>query len=246
MSKKFEPRLNKPEKGNKYYNTKSNGGWSSAIAGKPTDKDCNVLANCVGYAQGRVNEIAGDESMSILEPRDAERWVEIAKKQGHKVYQSPKVGDVMCWAKGSATTNADGAGHVAVVEVVYSEKMVLTSESGYNASKPFWTQTRNKGNGNWGQSSAYKFLGFIRPKQYDGAFDAAKNPYKEPTKVIKEGDQGEGVKWLQFALKEQGYLSAEVDGYFGVLTLGALLAFQFKNGLEVDGVCGPKTRDALR
>lgn len=246
MAKKFEPRLKKPEKGNKYYNTKSNGGWSSAIKGKPTDPDCDVLANCVGYSFGRVNEIAGDESMSILEPRDAERWVEIAKKQGHKIYQSPKVGDVMCWAKGSASTNSDGAGHVAMVEVVYSDKLVLTSESGYGASKPFWTQTRNKGNGNWGQNSSYKFLGFIRPKQYDGAFDAAKNPYAEPTKPVKEGDQGDDVKWLQFALKEQGYLSSEVDGYFGVFTLGALLAFQMKSGLEMDGVCGPATRAKLR
>ena len=64
-------------------------------------------------------------------------------------------------------------------------------------------------------------------------------------KTIKEGDSGESVKWLQFALKERGYLSSNVDGYFGVFTLGALLAFQKKTGLEVDGICGPKTMEAL-
>ena len=44
----YKPRTCKPEKGNKYYNTKSNGGYSDAIIGKPTDPDCNVLSNCVG------------------------------------------------------------------------------------------------------------------------------------------------------------------------------------------------------
>lgn len=240
---KFEPRLTKPEKGNPYYNTKSNGGYSTAIKGSPTDKDCNVLANCVGWCYSRVNEVLGDPSMPILEPRNAETWVTIANKQGHKVYQSPKPGDIMCWAKGSATNSADGAGHVAFVEKVYTDQCVLTSESGWQAKNPFWTQTRNKGNGNWGQNSTYKFLGFIRPKQFEG--DELQNPYKVPTKVVKEGDSGDNVKWLQHALKVRGYLSSNVDGYFGVFTLGALLAYQFKNGLEVDGVCGPKTRASL-
>ena len=44
--KKFEARTAKPEKGNPYYNTKSKGGYSTAIVGSPIDPDCNVLHNC--------------------------------------------------------------------------------------------------------------------------------------------------------------------------------------------------------
>ena len=33
---------------------------------------------------------------------------------------------------------------------------------------------------------------------------------------------------------------------FGTITLGALLAFQFENGLAVDGICGPATMAALK
>ena len=42
-------RTTKPSAGNKFFNTKSNGGYSTCIQGSPTDKECNVLANCVGY-----------------------------------------------------------------------------------------------------------------------------------------------------------------------------------------------------
>lgn len=73
-----------------------------------------------------------------------------------------KLGACMVWQKGATLTGSDGAGHVAIVEKIVSATEIVTSESGWGASKPFWTQTRKKGSdGNWGQGSGYKFLGFI-------------------------------------------------------------------------------------
>lgn len=155
----FKPRLTKPENGNPYYNTRAKGGYSNAIQGKPTDAGCNVLANCVGYAYGRFNEIGGYGYCKYLSPVNAENFIQYAG--GLKVGQTPKLGACMVWRKGATLSNSDGAGHVAIVEKVISNTQVVTSESGYNASKPFWTQTRNKGNGNWGAGSGYTFLGFI-------------------------------------------------------------------------------------
>jgi peptidoglycan hydrolase-like protein with peptidoglycan-binding domain len=55
------------------------------------------------------------------------------------------------------------------------------------------------------------------------------------------------VQQMQQALFERGYLrKSEIDGDFGKITLGAVLAFQFENKLEVDGVCGQKTKAALK
>ena len=86
----FKERTTRPEKGNKYYITKDAGGWSSAIKGKPTDSQNNVLHNCVGYAYGRFNEIAETGSaMSYLEPRNAELGAGIAKNQGLDISQTP-------------------------------------------------------------------------------------------------------------------------------------------------------------
>lgn len=154
----FKPRLTKPEKGNPYYNTKSNGGYSSAIKGKPTDPDCDVLSNCVGYAYGRFNEIGGWGSCKYLVPTNAEKFIQY--KGSLEVGQTPKLGACMVWQKGATLSGNDGAGHVAIVEQVISSTEVLTSESAWGGGS-FWTANRKKGDGNWGGGSGYTFLGFI-------------------------------------------------------------------------------------
>ena len=158
----FKMRTTKPEAGNKYYITKANGGYSTAIQGNPKyrDNDCDVLSNCVGYALGRFNEIGGYGYCKYLKPVNAEKFIEY-KDAELKVGQTPKVGACMVWQKGKTLNGSDGAGHVAIVEKVISNTEVYTSESGWNSKKPFWNQTRKKGNGNWGEDSSYKFLGFI-------------------------------------------------------------------------------------
>lgn len=167
----FKPRLTKPEAGNPYYNTKSNGGYSDAIKGSPTDAGCNVLSNCVGYAYGRFNEIGGYGYCKYLRPVNAENFMQYAS--GLDTGMTPKLGAVMVWRKGATLSGSDGAGHVAVVEKIISNTEVVTSESGWNSSA-FWTKTRKKGsNGNWGASTGYTFLGFIyQPTEYSaGATD---------------------------------------------------------------------------
>lgn len=156
----FKMRTTKPEAGNKYYITKANGGWSNAIQGSPTDSDCDVLSNCVGYAYGRFNEIGGYGHCKYLYPTNAENFIQYAGNL--EVGQTPKLGACMVWRKGATLSGSDGAGHVAIVEKVVSETEVLTSESGWNDSRVFWTRERTKGaDGNWSASSGYTFLGFI-------------------------------------------------------------------------------------
>lgn len=164
----YKPRLTRPEAGNKYYITKSSGGYSDAIKGKPVDAACNVLSNCVGYAYGRFNEIGGYGCCKYLRPVNAENFIQFAG--GLEVGQTPKLGACMVWRKGATLSGSDGAGHVAIVEKIVSATEIVTSESGYGSSTPFWTKTRKKGNGNWGAGSGYTFLGFIyNPAVKDGA-----------------------------------------------------------------------------
>lgn len=238
----FVQRTARPEKGNKYYVTRNAGGYSPCIKGSPTDADCDVLANCVGYAVGRFNEIVGKGNCNLLASVDAGNMAVIAKQQGLKIVQYPCVGGCMVWTK------KGGAGHVAIVEQLNPDGSVITSESGYGAKNPWWLQTRRVGDGRWGQSSEYSYVGcIVNPSE-----SLQQPPEREeeevvvPTPTLKKGARNDAVKWLQTQLAERGYLrGSEIDGDFGKITLGAVLAFQFENGLTVDGIVGPATKKAL-
>ena len=178
-----------PTKGNKYYNTTSNGGYSSCIVGKPTVDGLNVLDNCVGWACGRFNEIysieTGYEGMKYSKLHcNAEYFIDKAKELGLSYQNDPINGGIMVWeGKG------DLAGHVAVVEKVNEDGTVLTSESGYNHFA-FDNFTRNNSNGRWGLTSNYKYLGCIINPSNPTPED---NPQPTPTEdypfegIIKQG-----------------------------------------------------------
>ena len=72
----FKMRTSKPGAGNKYYIRKASGGYSNAIKGRPTDKECDVLSNCVGYAYGRFNEIGEYGYCKYLAPVNAENFMD--------------------------------------------------------------------------------------------------------------------------------------------------------------------------
>lgn len=180
----FSIRNSKPGAGNKNFITTGSGGWNTCIKGYPRDKDCDVLANCVGYASGRFNEIINNiRGTSKCTYRtlncNAENFVERAVAAGLKTGSMPKVGAIMCWQKGSLASG-DGAGHVAIVEKVNSDISVYTSESGYG-SNAFWNSTRSNSNGRWGIGSSYSFRCFIYlPDDVQEVIDNANKPKPTP------------------------------------------------------------------
>lgn len=59
------------------------------------------------------------------------------------------------------------------------------------------------------------------------------------------GSQGSEVRKIQARLKDWGYYKGNVDGIYGSKTRNAVIEFQRKNGLSVDGIAGPKTLEAI-
>lgn len=69
--------------------------------------------------------------------------------------------------------------------------------------------------------------------------------FQSSSAVVAWGSRGEQVQLIQQKLKEYGYFSGSVDGVFGQETYDAVLWFQQKNGLTVDGKVGSATAAAL-
>ena len=202
----FTMRTTKPGAGNKYYIRKAQGGYSNAIYGKPTDSECNVLSNCVGFAYGRFNEIGGYGYCKYLAPVNAENFIQY--KGSCEVGMVPKVGACMVWeGKG------DLAGHVAIVEKVYDNNHVYTSESGYGSKNPFWNSHRYNNNGRWGCNSNYKFLGFIyNPAVKEEVIEApVRKSVDELAREVIRGDWGNGQD-RKDRLTAAGYSYSEVQG----------------------------------
>lgn len=164
---KFTRRYECPDETNLYYVQKSQGGWNPGLV-KPAG--CKLIfCNCVFYAIGRFNEIAGAGSCKWLASVNAENMVSVARQQNLTISQVPTLGGCMVWEGiGSA------AGHVAIVESIDGSG-IITSESGWNAPRAWWTQARS--GSNWGQNSTYKYLGCIQNPAFP--FDS------EPSKIYR-------------------------------------------------------------
>ena len=192
----FSIRTSKPSR-NKNYITTGSGGWNTCIKGYPMDANANVLANCVGYASGRfneiINEVRGTTGCTYKTLNcNAEDFIERAKAAGLKTGSTPRVGAIACARKGNAGNGNDGAGHVWIVEKVNSNSSIYTSESGYG-STAFWNQTRNNSNGRWGLGSSYTFRAFIYlPDDVQRVVDNCVNPPKPaaPTEDKSNGYTG--------------------------------------------------------
>ena len=173
---KFSPRLTAPSTSDKHWIKSTKGGLNDCIeiSGGP------VLPNCVGYAWGRFYEIIGEKPK--LSKNNAEMWYGNTA-DGYKRSQTPALGAVICWSKGVVGNEADGAGHVAIVEQILPNGDIVCSNSAYGGSR-FYTQTYKKSDGY--SFGAYKFQGFILPPVKIGSVTSAAESV--PALAFKVGD----------------------------------------------------------
>lgn len=155
------------------YGANWNVAWNTSIYGSPTISGADVLANCVGYAQGRSIELwmiytgkdpvtEGNTHPFIMFNANAGDWVQIALANGFTVDQEPRLGSILVTPD-----------HVAICEEKLNDDLWNVSESGYGTMPEFFYQSSlYRSGGVWYESfssPSKNVIGFIRnPYVTDG------------------------------------------------------------------------------
>ena len=239
----YTMRTTKPEN-NKYFIRTANGGWNGCIQGKPVDPTANVLANCVGYANGRFNEIIGQNKCVYQLTCNAENFIERAKALGLSVSKRPVVGGIMVWQVGGLG-GSDGAGHVAICEKIMNENTIYTSESSYGG-RAFFNATRRNTNGNWGIGAAYKFRGcIVNPAVKKDETPSDEVKASGTAKSFDEKFDHEYISTANLNVRNSGSLNAKV---LGVIPKGTKVRCYgyYSEGTEYDWLYGIATANGIK
>lgn len=169
----MKPRIQAPQKGNKYYINIKDGGFNPA-EGNPQrlNKDLTALANCIAI-YGWFNEPGQQGQVYFTKPWYPYVVIQAAKREGLEVTQEPTLGGIMVWTGGKK-----GYGHVAGVGEVVSKRNVKTVESEYYGEE--WVHFNRKiGDGNWRQGCYWMDKSYV----YQGCI---KNPFISEDEVVTD------------------------------------------------------------
>lgn len=215
MSKIYRKRVSAPEKVNGYYYNQN------------VFYQCGYgMPNCTCYAWGRWYELIGTKPK--LYTGNAENWFPKGTAyDGYQRGQTPKLGAIACWAKGKAGNDSDGAGHVAVVEEIYPDGSILTSNSAWKGTN-FYTKKIAKGY----QVSGYTFQGFIYPpiefvETVENTVENSEPVYKVgntyTTQVVLNVRTGAGANYTKRAYNDLT-ANAKANAYSSGINKGCLKA----------------------
>ena len=144
----FVPCKSLPANLSPWWKQPAYGGNSPCILGSPAAEAGATVANCVGWAWGRFQQIRGS-----IDPRlphsNAGNWWRQANNAGMSTGSEPQLGAVICMS-----------GHVAIVEEIAADgSFINCSESDYGG--PVFTYRTRYRSQNWSYPGYSTFLGFI-------------------------------------------------------------------------------------
>ena len=181
MIMKFNKRTTAPSRTDKHFINYGRGGYNTCIT--INQQSGYVLPNCVGYAQGRLLELRGENKINWKLPAcNAEDWYDKAKANGLQVGNTPKLGAVVVWRAGNTHNSADGAGHVAIVEKIKTNGDIVVSQSAYGGQE-FYMSTITKASG-YMYAANRPLVGFV----YAGVeFEEDKSEPEQSTTSVQAG-----------------------------------------------------------
>lgn len=193
-----------------------------------------VCGDCIGlfksYAWDKDDDIDTRESSygSNGQPdKGAKQALNACKVKG-KIDTIPEIPGLAVWTK--------TGGHIGLY--VGNGEVIELRGYGKNIQ---WNKLRDRAFTTWG---LYPYTQYTA--EQEAVAKAAANIVAADT--LRKGSKGAAVKELQELLLAHGYTLPKygADGDYGDETVDAVKEFQKANGLEIDGICGPKTWAALK
>lgn len=153
-----------------------------------------ITGQCVGYAWGRFAEIMNGTPQG-LPTCNAGDWY-AAVGNAYPKGSTPKLGAVLVLKK------PGGAGHVAVVEEIYSDGSILLSNSAYGRYDKYYFYTCKQTPPNY-YSSPYQFVGFIYNPAVSGDavasidLNSSEHPARKFVAELESHVGYQGHTWVQ-------------------------------------------------
>lgn len=198
-----------------------------------------VCGDCIGlfksYAWDEDDDIGTRESDygSNGQPdKGAKQALNACKVKG-TINTIPEIPGLAVWTK--------NGGHIGLY--VGNGEVIELRGYGQNIQ---WNKLRERAFTTWGLYPYTKYT--AEQEAVAKAAVAATVAPINATPTLRKGSKGSAVKEAQELLLAHGYdlPNYGADGDYGDETVAAVKKFQKANGLDVDGICGPKTLTALK
>ena len=188
--------------------------------------------------------VAGPETLRALYSSKAARTSKAAASIGETLEFGSEGSDVkkmqqklkdLGYLSGSADGKFGVATQAAVIAFQKNNNLTADGKAGSATLSKLYSGSANK------SKSSAKIDSSEKNKSGRDTSGIASTGYE----TLQSGSKGTAVKNLQQRLKQLGYYSGSSDGSFGDATEAAVMAFQLRNDLTVDGKAGPATQRKL-
>ena len=214
------------------FQKKTKGLWEDGIAGPDT---LQALYSSNATRNGSSSNSSGTSGSAGGKPETLEMG-----STGSEVRRLQQKLKDLGYLSGSADGSFGVATQAAVIAFQKNNNLTADGKAGTATQSKLYSGTARKATGNAAKIQESSDGSTTSTSGRDTS-DIASTGYV----TLEAGSESEQVKTLQKRLKELGYYNGNIDGRYGEETQAAVMAFQLRNNLTVDGKAGPATQRVL-
>ena len=214
------------------FQKKTKGLWEDGIAGPDT---LQALYSSNATRNGSSSNSSGTSGSAGSKPDTLEMG-----STGSEVRRLQQKLKDLGYLSGSADGSFGVATQAAVIAFQKNNNLTADGKAGTATQSKLYSGTARKATGNAAKIQESSDGSTTSTSGRDTS-DIASTGYV----TLEAGSESEQVKTLQKRLKELGYYNGNIDGRYGEETQAAVMAFQLRNNLTVDGKAGPATQRVL-